>query len=83
MASEKEIAQTILEVGLGPRYKMMSSEWNGVGKPSIGGDSPVHIGVTYFSGIQSTARHVEPCRNQRGPSRKAKYSLVTDSEQVP
>ena len=33
--------------------------------------------------ILSTAGHEESCRNQRGPSRKAKYSLLTDSEQVP
>ena len=31
------------------------------------------------SRIQSTTRHVEPCGNKRGPPRKAKYSLVTDS----
>ena len=33
--------------------------------------------------ILSTAGHVKSCRNLRGPSRKAKYSLMTDSEQVP
>ena len=33
--------------------------------------------------ILSTAGHEESCRNLRGPSRKAKYSLLTDSEQVP
>ena len=32
---------------------------------------------------KSTARQVEPCRNKGGPSPKAKYSLVTDSEPVP
>ena len=32
---------------------------------------------------KSTARHVEPCRNKGGPSPKAKYYLVTDSEPVP
>ena len=31
----------------------------------------------------STAGHVESCWNYRGPSRKAKYSFVTDSEPVP
>ena len=34
-------------------------------------------------GIQSTAQHEKLGRNMRGPSRKAKYYLVTDSEQVP
>ena len=33
--------------------------------------------------IQSSTKHVELCVNERGPPRKAKYSLVTDSEQVP
>ena len=33
--------------------------------------------------ILSRAGDEKSCRNQRGPSRKAKYSLMTDSEQVP
>ena len=33
-------------------------------------------------GILSTTQHVEVSPNRRGPSRKAKYSLVTDSERV-
>ncbi len=31
----------------------------------------------------STAGHEKPCGNSRGPSRKAKYVLATDSEPVP
>ncbi len=31
-------------------------------------------------GYLSRSGHVEPGLNQRGPSRKAKYSLMTDSE---
>ena len=31
----------------------------------------------------SKAGHVKSCLNMGGPSSKAKYSLVTDSEQVP
>ena len=31
----------------------------------------------------SKARHEKPCLNLGGPSSKAKYYLVTDSEQVP
>ena len=31
----------------------------------------------------SSAGHVESCVNPGGPSPKAKYSLLTDSEQVP
>ena len=34
------------------------------------------------SGILSRAQHVEVGPKRRGPSRKAKYSLVTDSERV-
>ena len=34
------------------------------------------------SRILSTTQHVEVSPNRRGPSRKAKYSLVTDSERV-
>ena len=47
------------------------------------GESPVTEILQTLLGILSTARHVKSCRNPRGPSRKAKYSLVTDSEQVP
>ena len=33
--------------------------------------------------IQSTTRHVKPCGKQGGPPPKAKYYLMTDSEEVP
>ena len=33
--------------------------------------------------ILSTAGHEESSRKDRGPSRKAKYTIVTDSEPVP
>ena len=47
------------------------------------GKSPVgEIDCTPMS-ILSTAEHEKFRRNPRGPSRKAKYSLVTDSEPVP
>ena len=36
-----------------------------------------------FEWLLSTAGHVEPCGNLPGPSGKAKYSFVTDSEPVP
>ena len=35
------------------------------------------------SGIPSNAVHVKLCMNLSGPPDKAKYSLATDSEQVP
>ena len=50
---------------------------------AVVGESPVYEIHSSLWSILSTAGHVKPCRNQRGPSRKAKYSLVTDSEQVP
>ena len=33
--------------------------------------------------LPSSMGHVKPRVNQRGPPRKAKYSWVTDSEEVP
>ncbi len=52
-------------------------------KPTIEGKGPVV--ESYFSPewILSTAEHVKFRRNLGGPSPKAKYSLVTDSEPVP
>ena len=50
---------------------------------TIEGESPVYEILKTLKGILSTAGHEKSCRNPRGPSRKAKYSLVTDSEQVP
>ena len=49
----------------------------GVGKSPVG-----EISRTPMS-ILSTAEHVKFRRNPGGPSPKAKYSLVTDSEPVP
>ena len=47
------------------------------------GASPVVEMVRKSSGILSTARHEESCRKQAGPSAKAKYKRVSDSEPVP
>jgi hypothetical protein len=38
--------------------------------------------VTRTSRFLSTTQHVKVSPNPRGPSRKAKYSLATDSERV-
>lgn len=54
-----------------------------MGSKTTEGESPVNEILKTLIGILSTAGHEKSCRNQRGPSRKAKYSLVTDSEQVP
>ena len=54
------------------------------GRRAKEGDSPVSENIeASFSIFLSTAGHVEPCGNLGGPSSKAKYYLVTDSEQVP
>ena len=58
---------------------MIAEVWEGNRR----GESPVGEIVRCMEGILSTAGHVESRRNQRGPSRKAKYYLVTDSEPVP
>ena len=44
------------------------------------GDSPVRENELPPEGFLSRSGHVEPRLNPRGPSRKAKYSLMTDSE---
>ena len=57
-----------------------SEEFSGtvLGKLAGEGESPVSEGRIIASRIRSTTRHVEPCRKERGPPRKAKYSSVTD-----
>ena len=45
------------------------------------GDSPVHERA--YMMMSSRAGHVKPRGNLGGPSSKAKYSSVTDSELVP
>ena len=51
-------------------------------KPAEEGESPV-IEIVKTQVTKSTAKQVEFCRKMGGPSPKAKYSLVTDSEPVP
>ena len=49
-----------------------------MGRPAGEGESPVTETGESTGRIRSTTRHVEPCRKERGPPRKAKYSSVTD-----
>ncbi len=49
-------------------------------RPAIEGDSPVCESELTPEEHLSRSGHVEPRLNLRGPSRKAKYSLSTDSE---
>lgn len=51
-------------------------------RPTIEGDSPVFEGFKILPKHLSRSSHVKPGLNPRGPSRKAKYSLMTDSKQV-
>ena len=51
--------------------------------PTIDGDSPVCEILNHPRVFLSTTRHVKSSGNLGGPSPKAKYYLVTDSELVP
>ena len=65
----------------GVRWSYQSiDEPNRLERRAIGGDSPVGEGDGLQAGIPSSARPVKPGVKQRGPPRKAKYFLVTDSE---
>ena len=66
------------ERGAGQWFKV--AKQNGLESPAIAGDSPVC--VKNFGSL-SKAGHVKSCLNMGGPPSKPKYSLVTDSEQVP
>ena len=52
-------------------------------RPARDGDSPVDENPKDLSWYPSTAGHVQSGGNQGGPSPKAKYSSLTDSERVP
>ena len=67
-------------MGFGPRYVISNSNRNVLEKHTIDGESPVYERKAKTSGIQSSTRHVESRMNKRGPSRKAKYYLVTDRD---
>ena len=47
------------------------------------GDSPVNKKLESSESIPSTTGHEKSAGNLGGPPSKAKYDLVTDSEQVP
>ena len=59
------------------------AESNGLERPAKEGNSPVIETLFPPEWILSTAEHEKFRRNPGGPSPKAKYSLVTDSEPVP
>ena len=50
---------------------------------TIGGESPVRVGIYIIIGILSRSGHEKSWLNLPGPSGKAKYFWETDSEPVP
>ena len=70
-------------MGFGPQHVTDNSNRNVLEKHTIEGESPVYERKVEVSGFQSSTRHEKSRMNERGPSRKAKYYLVTDSELVP
>ena len=56
---------------------------NDLERSAIQGDSPVVESVRTLHWHPSTTGHVESCGNLGGPSSKAKYYSMTDSELVP
>ena len=86
VASEKVEAQTRLRSGvvghLIRSYKI-ALQLNNLERLAGEGESPVSEMKRSPKCILSTAGHEESSRKDRGPSRKAKYTIVTDSEPVP
>ena len=69
MASERGTGQWFVE-----------EKQNALESAAIAGDSPVCVNLEKSL---SRAGHVKSCLNMGGPPSKPKYSLVTDSAQVP
>ncbi len=70
-------------VGLIPDMTATKDQRKCVEKHSIERDRRVREGLRLLFWHPSNAGHEESCMNLPGPSGKAKYSLVTDSEPVP
>ncbi len=63
------------------RKRIMKSK--SVGKRAVEGDSPVGVSVRLCRGIPSNTEPLKFRVNLAGPPVKPKYSLMTDSGQVP
>ena len=63
-------------------FNMLVPKRNGLERPTTEGDSPVGDWGRRVIRHLSKTQHVKVSPNPRGPSRKAKYSPVTDSERV-
>ena len=68
---------------VGPRQLTTMRSGTALERPATEGESPVRASMVVGSGILSRAGPEKPCLNRPAPSGKAKYSSVTDSEQVP
>ena len=64
----------------GPGQWFAEKNRNALERAARVGDSPVRVEIGKSS---SRAGHVKSCLNVGGPPSKPKYSLATDSEQVP
>ena len=67
-------------MGFGLLITICKFSRNVLGKHTIEGESPVYEKRAEVSRIQSSARHEKSRMKERGPSRKAKYYLVTDRD---
>ena len=54
-----------------------------MGRRTVEGESPVLETMSLLASILSGTGHEKSCLNLGGPLSKAKYYLLTDSEQVP
>ena len=52
-------------------------------RSTIGGYSPVRESLKHLTEFLSRMGHAKSCLKLGGPPSKAKYELMTDSEQVP
>src|SRR5712692_5940087 len=90
-ASERGRAQTIVRARWGCRACLASmpasqqpvDKSNDLERSATDGDSPVDDSRLARDRFLSIAGHVKSREKLRGPSRKAKYSPVTDREPVP
>lgn len=78
-------AQTgVFDFGVvGPAKRPIKLSRTSLESEMIQGDSPVGEKWSWQGWHLSRAGHVKPGLNLGGPPSKAKYSLMTDSEQVP
>ena len=85
MASETGRAQTERHAVRGCRTAFRLCVYSRIvlERRTIEGESPVNEIDKKLGSILSSAEQVEFCVNLGRPLSKAKYSLVTDSEQVP